>query len=92
MKNILDPTIPRPAQRIDYAARPTSLRGLRVGLVDSTKKNAEAVLLRISAKLEAAYGMKCEVLVHKPQRAPLDEEQLAALKGRVDVAVVGVGD
>ena len=92
MKNILDPTIPRPAQRIEYAARPANLHGLRIGLIDSTKKNAEAVLLRISAKLESAFGMKREVLVHKHQRAPLEPGQIAELKGRVDLVIVGVGD
>jgi hypothetical protein len=30
--------------------------------------------------------------VHKPQRAPLDDEQLAQLKGRTDFAIAGVGD
>ena len=92
MKHILDPTIQRPTQRIQYAPRPGDLHGLRIGLLDSTKKNAEAVLLRISEKLESAYGMRCTTLVHKPQRAPLEPAQIEALKDRVDVVIVGVGD
>ena len=92
MTDILDPTIPRPERRIDYAGRPADLHGLRIGLVDSTKKNAEAVLLRIAAKLASAYGMKCEALVHKHQRAPLEPSQIAELQGKTDFVIVGVGD
>ena len=92
MLDILDPTIPRAEQKIQYADRPQIARGLRIGLVDSTKKNAEAVLLKIAEKLESAYGMKREVLVRKPQRAPLTEAQIAELKGRADFIIVGVGD
>jgi hypothetical protein len=32
------------------------------------------------------------VLVHKHQRAPLKEAQIAELKGRADFIIVGVGD
>lgn len=90
--DILDPTIPRPEQRIQYTGRPVNLHGLRIGLIDSTKKNAEAVLLRIAGKLASAYGMKHEVLVHKHQRAPLEKSQIAELQGRTDFVIVGVGD
>ena len=92
MKDILDPTLVRPVQRIQYVARPTDLRGLRIGLVDSTKKNAEAVLSRIADRLRSTYGMSCDVLVHKHQRAPLTDAQIAAVKDRVDFVIVGVGD
>ena len=92
ISDILDPTIPRPGQRIDYAPRPGDLSGLRIGLVDSTKKNSEAVLRKLAAELEARYGMKLNVVVHKHQRAPLLDEQIAALKGETDFAIVGVGD
>jgi hypothetical protein len=36
--------------------------------------------------------MKMAVLVHKAQRAPLKEAQIAELKGRTDFAITGVGD
>ena len=72
--------------------RPQSLKGLRIGLVENTKKNSEAVLQRLAEKLASAYGMQVEVLVHKPQRAPLKDEQLKELKGRTDLVITGVGD
>ena len=92
LSEILDPTIPRPEQRIDYVPRPGDLSGLRIGLIDSTKKNSETVLRGLAAELQARYGMRLQVVVHKHQRAPLPDEQIEALKGQTDFAIVGVGD
>jgi len=92
MLNILDPTIATAREPIAYAPRPRSLKGLRVGLVENTKKNAEAVLRKVAEKLERLHGMKVEVMVHKPQRAPLKDAQIAELKGRADFVITGVGD
>src|SRR3984893_8363833 len=89
---LLDPTIETEEEPIDFAPRPVNLRGLRIGLIENTKKNAEAVLRKLAEKLEALHGMTTEVLVHKPQRAPVKEAQIAELKGRADFAIAGVGD
>jgi len=92
MLGILDPTIATARETIDYAPRPQRLDGLRIGLVENTKKNSEAVLRAVAARLAQAHGMRLEVVVHKPQRAPLKEAQVAGLKGRTDFAIAGVGD
>ena len=92
MLGILDPTIAAPHAHIDYAPRPQTLAGLRVGLIENTKKNSEAVLRKLAEKASAAHGMTLELLLHKEQRAPLNDAQVAALKGRTDFAIVGVGD
>lgn len=92
MLGLLDPTIATAREKMDYAPRPKNLKGLRIGLVENTKKNSEEVLRKLGEKLEAAHGMKVEVLVHKPQRAPLKDAQIAELKGRTDFAITGVGD
>jgi hypothetical protein len=92
MMDILDPTIATAREHIDYAPRPQKLSGLRVGLIDNTRKNSEAVLRKVAEKLAAAHGMKMEVLVHKHQRAPLKDDQLADFKGHTDFVIAGVGD
>jgi hypothetical protein len=92
MLGILDPTISTARETIPYVQRPQRLEGLRVALIDNTRKNAEAVLLKLANELEQRYGMKVEVLVHKHQRAPLADAQLEALRGNVDFAIAGVGD
>ncbi len=90
--DILDPTIATEREHIDYVPRPESLKGLRIGLIENTKKNSEAVLRRVAEKLETDYGMKAGKLVHKPQRAPLKDSQIEELKGEADFAITGVGD
>ena len=92
MLDILDPTIATAREAIDYAPRPKNLAGLRIGLIENTKKNSEAVLRGVAEKLAAAHGMHVAVVVHKPQRAPLKDAQIAELKGRTDFAIAGVGD
>ena len=92
MLDIMDPTIETERERIAYVARPANLEGLRIGLIDNTRRNAEAVLLALADKLARAHRMKVEVLIHKHQRAPLADAQLAELKGRTDFVIAGVGD
>lgn len=92
MLDIMDPTISTAREDIAYVARPQRLDGLRVALIDNTRRNAEAVLLKLAEELERAHGMKVEVLLHKHQRAPLADAQIAELKGKVDFAIAGVGD
>jgi hypothetical protein len=92
MLGILDPTIATARERIAYAPRPQSFKGLRIGLIENSKKNSEAVLRALAQKLEVVHGMTLAVLVHKPQRAPLKDAQVAELQGRADFAIAGVGD
>ena len=92
MMDILDPTIATARERIDYVPRPNNVQGLRVGLIDNTRKNSEAVLRKVADKLQAAHGISMQVLVHKHQRAPLKDDQIADLKGRTDFVIAGVGD
>ena len=92
MLDFVDPTIATAREPIDYASRPRHLRGLRIGLIENTKKNAEEVLRKVAEKLRDGHGMTVAVMVHKPQRAPLQEAQIAAFQGKVDFVVAGVGD
>lgn len=92
MDEILDPTIATGREDIAYVARPAQLKGLRIGLIENTKKNSEAVLRKVAERLGAAHGMMLNALVHKDQRAPLTDAQVAQLKDSVDFAITGVGD
>ena len=90
--DILDPTIATKRESIDYVPRPTNLQGLRIGLIENTKKNSEAVLRKVAEKLKAVHGMTVDVLVHKSQRASLKDSQIQELQGKTDFAILGVGD
>jgi hypothetical protein len=92
MFGILDPTIAAPRTHIDYTPRPRELRGLRIGLIENTKKNSEEVLRALGDTAARRHDMSVQVLVHKSQRAPLKDSQIAALKDTTDFAIVGVGD
>jgi hypothetical protein len=92
MLNILDPTIATAREHITYVPRPKNVSGLRVALLENTRKNSEQVLLALAAGLKRAHDMTVEVLLHKHQRAPLADGQLAELRGRVDFVIAGVGD
>ena len=92
MLDILDPTISTAREEIPYVPRPQNLEGLRVAIIDNTRKNADAVLQKLAEKLERTYRMKVEVVVRKHQRAPLADAQLESLKGKVDFVIAGVGD
>jgi hypothetical protein len=62
--------------------------GWRIGLVENTEKAPR----NLAEKLGAVHSMMVTALIHKPQRAPVKDEQIAELKGKVDFVIAGVGD
>ncbi len=90
---VLDPTSRNVEQEIRLTLRPASLRGLRIGLVENTKYNSNALLLRIAAILEREYGAQSHILRSKrTPGTPVDEKTIEEFKTAVDVAIAGVGD
>lgn len=90
---IFDPTTEAAGRQIDYAPRPKSITGLRVGLVDNTKHNSDQLLLRIAGLLERDYGAKAHVIRRKRSAgAQPHAEIVAEFKANCDVVVAGVGD
>lgn len=88
-----DPTTEVSTRTIDFVRRPQSLKGLRIGLVDNTKHNSDALLLRIADILEKNHGAKSHVIRRKKSSgAAPHAEMLEALKASSDVIVAGVGD
>ena len=90
---ILDPTTEVSARRINYAARPESLAGLRIGLVDNTKHNSDQLLLRIADILQKEHGAKAHIIRKKTSSgAAPHAEIIEEYKGACDIIVAGVGD
>lgn len=90
---IYDPTTEASGRRINYAPRPRSLKGLRIGLVDNTKHNSDALLLRIAALLEKEHGAKSHVIRKKRSAgAAPSPEMIEEYKAHCDVVVAGIGD
>ena len=90
---VFDPTSRNAEHEMRLAPRPSSLRGLRIGLVENTKYNSSALLLRIAAILEKEHGVKSHILRSKRTAGtPVDEKTIEEFKTDVDAAIAGVGD
>ncbi|WP_205857722.1 UGSC family (seleno)protein [Phytoactinopolyspora endophytica] len=71
----------------------SSLDGLRVGLLENTKRNAARILDAVGAALAETHGAAELVRRTKKQFAmPLPSDVLTDLKSTCDVVVIGVGD
>ena len=93
MIELLDPTTEAVAQSIDYAARPDSLEGKRVALIENTKHNSDRLLEKIGDILKKEQGIAEWKIFHKHNSSvPAHKEVIDEVKGGYDVMVAGVGD
>ncbi len=92
-KLLFDPTIQPEEEAIVFAPRPERLEGLRVGLVDNTKHNADVIVKKIAALLEARHGIRTVHLDVKVSPAhSVSPEAVADFKAKADFVIAGVGD
>ena len=90
---ILDPTIGPRQQPLTYVARPDSLAGKRVGLVENTKYNTHRLLQKIGDVLVKEYGAaETRMWRKKNASVPAHEEIIEEARRSVDVVVAGIGD
>jgi hypothetical protein len=90
---LFDPTATPVAREVRLAPRPRDLQGLRLGLVENTKFNADVLLLRLADRLGRRHGMIVAHLARK--RSPsheVEEAAIQALRERSDVVISGIGD
>ena len=91
---LFDPTS-TPVSRavMTLAPRPAGLAGLRVGLVENTKFNSDALLRKLGAELGRRHGMTVVPMIRK--RSPshgVTEEAADGLRRVADFVVSGIGD
>jgi hypothetical protein len=90
---ILDPTTEPRQQPLTYVARPDSLLGKRVGLVENTKYNSDRLLQRIGDILVKEYGAaETRMWRKKNASVPAHEAIIEEARRSVDVVVAGIGD
>jgi hypothetical protein len=90
---LFDPTTPPAARALTLARRPTSLAGLRLGLVDNTKFNSDTLLGKLAERLQQRHGAR--VTITRRKRSPsheIDDEAVRALRSQADLVVSGIGD
>jgi hypothetical protein len=91
--DIFDPTIAPHETIFNYAPRPKALKGLKVALVDNSKYNSKALLMRIADRLKAEYGLEAGPVVTKPSPGhSISEADIETLKKTVDIGIAGIGD
>jgi len=92
---VFDPTMP-PAPTSGafcYAPRPTSLKGLRVGLVENTKFNSEVILRKIAERLAARYQVTLTHLNRKKSPGhSVTPDVITYFQQQADFVLAGVGD
>jgi hypothetical protein len=91
--DLMDPTSGAEAAEVHLAPRPKDLTGLRLGLIENTKFNSKALLLKVAQRLERRHGMTVTLLNRK--RSPSHEvtaEAVQEFKTKTDLVVSGIGD
>jgi hypothetical protein len=90
---ILDPTVAPREQPLTYVARPDSLRGKRIGLIENTKFNSDKLLQKIGEVLVREYGV-AETRMWRKHNAgvPAHDEIIEEARRGVDAVVAGIGD
>ena len=93
MIELLDPTREVRTGQMKYAARPDSLKGKRVALIENTKYNSDRVLEMIGEILRDEYGVVETKLYHKRYSSvPAHESIINDVRDTCDFMIAGVGD
>lgn len=91
---LIDPTGFDPGETpLVMAARPIDLRGGRLGLLDNSKANADAILWAIANALNGEFEFADIFYARKHSSSlPPHPEVLADLHRNADFVIAGVGD
>jgi hypothetical protein len=75
------------------AARPQSLQGLTVGLLDNTKPNGAVILRAVGRELKERYGVREIRMFRKGYfGTPVEESVVQQMLHNCDFAVAAIGD
>jgi hypothetical protein len=91
-------TVFDPRGRVDAVHRPLAprtamLAGLRLGILDNTKWNANRLLRKTAALLEAEHGIGAVSYYRKESFSkPADPALIAEIAGTNDIVLTAIGD
>lgn len=90
---LVNPTTEPVIAPFDGAPRLLTLAGARLGLIDDSKRNADALLEELSETLRTRYEIAGVQWHRKPSASrPADPEAIAALVKDCDAVVIAIGD
>ena len=92
-ETVFDPRGQVDAEQRSLAPRATTLRGLRLGILDNTKWNANRLLRKTAARLEAEHGIAAVNYYKKESFSKYAEPALIAeIAGANDIVLTAIGD
>ena len=90
---LVDPTTEPVVAPFDGAPRLPSMAGMRLGIIDDSKRNADVLLEELAEVLRARYEISGVQWHRKPSASrPADPAEVAILARSCDAVVVAVGD
>jgi hypothetical protein len=90
---VFDPRGRVDAERVALAPRPMVLKGLRLGILDNTKWNANRLLRKTAALLEAEHGIGAISYYKKESFSKVaDPALIAAIAQNNDIILTAIGD
>jgi hypothetical protein len=93
LKTVYDPRGTVGAQAREIAPRLKSIEGLRLGVLDNTKWNANKLLRSLRAELEAQHALKPAGYYRKESFSRFaDPQLLEAIAAQSDLVVTAIGD
>ena len=90
---VFDPRGRVDAERVELASRPAALQGLRLGILDNTKWNANRLLRKTAALLESEDGIGPVSYYKKESFSKVaDPALIAEIAANNDIVLTAIGD
>ena len=90
---VFDPRGRIDAERVALSPRAAALKGLRLGILDNTKWNANRLLRKTGALLEAHYGIAAVHYYKKESFSKYaDPALIAEIAASNDIVLTAIGD
>ena len=90
---VFDPRGRVAAERVELAPRAAVLKGLRLGILDNTKWNANRLLRKTAALIEARHGIGTVSYYKKESFSKVaDPALIAEIAANSDVVLTAIGD
>lgn len=90
---VFDPRGVVEAERVTPAPRVAGLKGLRLGVLDNTKWNANKLLRRAAARLDTRFGLAAVNYYRKESFSKYaDPVLLADIAANNDIVLTAIGD
>ena len=90
---LIDPTLAPAGEGLALAARPESLDGAVLGLVNNGKARGREILQRVAENLKARHRIRETILVTKPDSSfPADPTDVEMLAADATAVIAAIGD